>query len=441
MSQKHLEKTDVKKESLKDLTLIPAQRATIKNQTSKLRNTFGKQVELKQLSEKIIEKHLEEADNSTLYELQSGGARQLYLKKKLKGFQSYKAMAAIFSRKMRDSKALEHEGKKYYDYRIVDYRGIGRQKIKNSWEFGIGLGHIIPPEWKKVLVVYPDGKRVVGIRKVPGIDGVNGKKVGYYTIYGQYIATFTTNPPTRVYLLEKGTPEIKKEYNFYEGEPKVKSPQKTASLNPIAPAVVPPAVRTAPSVAPKLQKKQRLRGYPFKVSMKVEDIINSASSPKRLREFLKTVQDLPLQERIISIARHITTNNIFARHCTDWGNRVYKLAGVKKSATIYRDYSYAFMIKNGKKVRRPKGDPKRSRCGNVHYPFEKLGSTLQKGDRIHGNGWNNYWGGNHDMIFERWLDKENGIAQVISWRGRKRGQTVHGTNLKRNPLVYIGRAV
>ncbi|MFC1656184.1 hypothetical protein ACFL3C_04915 [Patescibacteria group bacterium] len=450
MSLKHKEKPGRKKEVLKNLKLAPVKRASVKKTASKLRNTLGKQVELKQLSEKIIESHLKDADKATLHDIQSGGAKRLYRKrkgKKLKAFQSYKAMAAMFSRKMRDSKALEHEGQKYYKYRTVDYRGIGRHKMRNDWEFGIGLGHIISPEWKKVLVVYPDGRRVVGIRKVPVVDGVHGEKIGYYTIYGQYIATFTTKPPTRVYLLQKDKADIEKEYKFYkkqeESEPRV-SP-RMASLPSVGRAgVATPGLSSSPSrpyKKPKkrVHKRRRLRSYPFKVSMKVESIIRSATDPERLRTFLETIEGLSLQDRIIQVARHITTNHIYARHCTDWGNRVYKLAGVKRRATVYRDYSYAYTYVNGRKVRRPKGDPQRSRCGNVHYPFYKLATTLQRGDRIHGNGWNNYWGGNHDMIFERWLDKKRGIAQVISWKGRKRGQKVHRTRLRRNPVVYIGR--
>lgn len=450
MSRENIEKLAPKKKLLENVKLSPEKRASVKKAASKLRNTLGKQVELKQLSQKVIEEHLKNADNATLLEIQSGGAKRLYLKnksKKLKGFQNYKAMSAMFSRKIRDTKALEYEGRKYYEYRIVDYRGIGRHKIRKDWEYGIGLGHIIPPKWKKVLVVYPDGKRVVGTRKVPGVDGVQGEKIGYYTAHNQYIATFTTEPPTRVYLLEKDNADIEKEYNFYKGkEKRYSEPQpspKMASLPRKAPVgIVTPGLSRRPSRKPKKieHKQKRIRSYPFRVKMKVESIINSATDPERLRAFLLTIRGLPLQERIIQIARHITTNHIYARHCTDWGNRIYKLAGVKRRATIYRDYSYAYMYKDGKKVRRPKGDPHRSRCGNVHYPFHKLATTLQKGDRIHGNGWNNYWSGNHDMIFERWLNKARGIAQVISWKGR-RSQKVHKTYLKRNPVVYIGRPV
>jgi hypothetical protein len=378
---------------------------------------------------------------------------------KLKGFQNYKAMAAMYSRKMKDTEPFIYKGKKYYEYITPDYRGVGRRKIRKDWELGIGLGHIIQPDedgqvWTEVLVVFPDGRQVVGYRKIPGVDDVSGKKIGYFTAAGKYIATYTTKPPTRVYLLKKGKPRINEEYAFYEKKEGAKQePAKIASLKPYVPST--PKKRSTPtrkprpimgsvaSVPPPSPRpyipKKKLRGYPFRYKRSKEVIISTAKDPARLRRFLKTVNGLSITDRIIEIALHITENNIKARHCTDWVNSVYKLAGVQSKARIYHDLSYAYKYEKGKKVRRPKGDPYRSRCGKVHFPFGKLKTTFKKGDQFYGNGWNNYWSGNHDMIFWKWENKSKGIATVISWRGKKYGQKVHRSYCKKRPVVHIGR--
>ena len=107
MPPKKVEK--IKKKEIQNAKLPTAalkKKASVKKGKSVERSTLGKQVELKQLSQKVIDKYLEEADGATIPELQSGGMKHLYskLKKgkaprgKLKSFQNYKVMSAMFSR-------------------------------------------------------------------------------------------------------------------------------------------------------------------------------------------------------------------------------------------------------------------------------------------------------------------------------------------------------
>jgi len=197
---------------------------------------------LKKYPQKDVTEMLALSDKASIYDLRRGGTLRLMyerekdpkkkaeLKKKLKKNMGYAEMAAQFT-----GTKVDKQGRLFLD---VDL------KNKTKFEQNLGAGHLCHPSWKKVAIEDTDGNVRVGIRTVPGVDGVVGKKIGYRTSTApdaDYLEIYTGY---RIYPLEietdpkKVQKQIDIENKFYGKGPqepdfsKSRTPSTFRSQNP-----------------------------------------------------------------------------------------------------------------------------------------------------------------------------------------------------------------
>lgn len=181
-------------------------------------------------------------------------------------------------------------------------------------------------------------------------------------------------------------------------------------------------------------------------------------TPQLIREIrakIGSLQGLTIPQRIEKVARYLTIpeNNIGAKHCGDWVDRVYAIAGVKRKQSLYHSLNYAFVDGDRKKGWLPKKNPDGSwnqkrydvrTHGPRAYASNAKLDQLQAGDWVWINNRNKYdYAGNHSGVFLGWEgNKSNRRARIACWfKNRKGGQTIKIYNFKNMPLVHISRAV
>ena len=171
---------------------------------------------------------------------------------------------------------------------------------------------------------------------------------------------------------------------------------------------------------------------------------------REVRAKIGPLTGLSIPQRIAKVARYlaISENNIGGRHCGDWVDRVYAIAGVKRRKSIYANgLKYALVDGDRKKGWKPKSDPSRydvRLSGPRAYASDRKLDQLQVGDWVWINNRNRYdYAGNHSGIFLGWEgDKKDRRAIIACWFGNKKGrQKITTYNFKNMPVTNISRAV
>ena len=134
------------------------------------------------------------------------------------------------------------------------------------------------------------------------------------------------------------------------------------------------------------------------------------------------IAKLSTPEKIIyALTLAIDKYKTSAAHCWDWVDKVYQSVGCGRQV-IYKNVNY-------------EGHD----CGDIHAS-DALVNQITPGDHIFYNNKNKSdKHGNHSVIFIRWLDKANKIAEVASYNARNDNQHIHKANLNKKPVTYIAK--
>lgn len=164
-----------------------------------------------------------------------------------------------------------------------------------------------------------------------------------------------------------------------------------------------------------------------------------------IRKKIGGLEGLPPGQRVTKVAMFLTRpeNNMYARHCGDWVDRVYAIAGITRKKTHYMNLSYAFVGGNRRNGWKPEGDKSRRDC-RIEGVFASgaLLNRIQSGDWLWVNNRNRFdKAGNHSVIFLGWVNKKKRIARVASWYGNAKGrQKISTYNFNNMPVTAIRRA-
>jgi hypothetical protein len=131
-------------------------------------------------------------------------------------------------------------------------------------------------------------------------------------------------------------------------------------------------------------------------------------------------------ERIVRLAELAVKNyKTEGEHCWDWVNNIYMAAGCVRGGNLF---SY---------VGRYEGKD----CGNNHATEQEI-NKMKPGDHIIYNNKNNtdkY--GNHSVIFIRWIDRAQKIAEVASYYAAKNRSSIFRVNLEKSPVTAVFQPV
>lgn len=346
------------------------------------------------------------SDKMSIYNLWSGGVRRLGKEKGLKENQGFSRMAAQFATQGEDG-----SGK----YLEINLHG------KSKYESNIGAGHICPPSWQKVKIVDKNGKSKIGTRKIPGIDDVDGHKIGYYDKNGEYLAVYTGY---KIYPISILSETKQADVKFFDTQ--VKNENEYYVKN-----------------------KKKLEEYAERSSYRVSQMEMTKAEIQKIRDKIPGLEDIKVPgARIAVVAKWIAENeNIYAKHCGNWVKRVYLIAGVTRQKGLYHNMDYA--RSNGQwKTKLDKSARPDARNGkNALNERPNLVANLQIGDWLWINNRNRFdVGGNHSLIFMGWKDKAAKIAHCASWsnnsvtKSGKKGQRMITINFNKMPITHIDRA-
>ena len=345
--------------------------------------------------EKKVVEMLSLSDKMAVYDLWRGGISRLKNESGLKDNQGFDRMAAQFAKQE------------------VDDRGRAYLKInlygKNKFEMNIGAGHICPPSWTSVAIVDGSGNIKIGTRKVPGKDSVDGHKVGYYDEKGEYLAVYSGYKVYPVSVLSDTetkdkkviTEQVEKESEFYT------------------------------------KNKSELEKYASNSeSYGVAQMEMSKFEIQKIRDKMPSLEDIKNPgERVSFVAKWIAENeNIYAKHCGNWVDRVYLIAGVTSKKGLYHNLQYA---------KGPDGKLGASRDARegAHALKEnpRLVDNLKVGDWLWINNRNSFdVAGNHSVIFVGWKDKAARIAYCANWlNNSKKGQKISIVDFSKTPITHI----
>lgn len=300
---------------------------------------------------------------------------------------------------------------------------LGNSDAEDKW----GLSDMLSITMRKVTKYEGGNERFkrVSLRRI-GLKGQNKAKRGFYDDQG-YMAIHTGD----AFAFENTSPEFrdlyrKKTDGTYK-EIDEESYRRYAES------------KHAQEDAKFLEKQRSNRSFVTKrASVSREKIIE-------IREKIGGLEGLSPQQRITKVALFLTKpeNNIGARHCGDWVDRVYAIAGVKRKKTLYQKLNYAFVGGNRKNGWKSESDPSRHDCRKEGvFASGRLLDGLQPGDWLWVNNRNKFdRAGNHSVIFLEWVDKSKRRARVASWFGNTRGrQKISVYNFKNMPVTAIRRA-
>jgi len=307
------------------------------------------------------------------------------------------------------------EGTKY----TVNF--LGNQDAEDRW----GLADMLDITMRQVTK-YENGIEKfnrISIRRI-GLKGQNKQKRGFYDEQG-YMAIHTSD----VFEFKYSNPEFKDMFRKKEGgkykEIDADSYAKYASS------------KYAKEDAQFFDKQKT--NWTFlskKLPMKPEEIL-------AIREKLGGLKGLSPEQRIKKVVEFIVKpeNHIRARHCGNWVEKVYAIAGVKKMKILYKDLSYAFKggkVENGWK---PKTDPTRydAKLTGTFASAPKLRKDLKIGQQLWVNNRNHSdYAGNHSVIFLGWVDKKGLKARTASWFGNASGkQKIRVYDFNKTPVIGI----
>jgi len=144
---------------------------------------------------------------------------------------------------------------------------------------------------------------------------------------------------------------------------------------------------------------------------------------------LDHLENLSYSERIKEAVKAAIKMKIPGRHCWNWAEKVYWLAG--------------FPFKGGNKVIfSTVGQYEGRDCGDQCAKEDQL-SKIEPGDWLFINNKNESdKHGNHSVIFLGWVDEKNQIAEIAACPGgNKLGKIYPKTNLKEWRVTYISKPV
>ncbi len=283
---------------------------------------------------------------------------------------------------------------------VINFRG------NRDAERKIGSGDIMPVS-VRVVTVYEDGdanrKRTSDVRI--GLKGRNQAGTGFFDKQG-YIPVFSGDV---VLIGGEDKPEVGVDPTFDQKFPteeayKASSEYKTAWAQ--LTSALKPSARESSSASPK--KRPRFK---------------RVLTPKEALVYMESLRDGSVGARLIKSVQAIIAGMVYPKHCWDWINTVYKMAGITKKVRIYQNLNY-----EGKD------------CGDCHAPDEMV-AALQPGDWVYYNNCNKYdTHGNHSAIFCGWKDESHRIALMASGANGRIGR-FHVVDLVDQPVTHITRPV
>jgi hypothetical protein len=300
----------------------------------------------------------------------------------------------------------------------VDF--LGNSEAENQW----GMSDMLGITMRKVTK-YEGGN--VNIKRISqrrvGLKGQNKDKRGYYDNHG-YMAIHTGD----VFEFENSNPEFKDMFREKEGNRYKEIDEKSYEKYDKS--------KYAKEDSDYLEKQQKNWNFITKrASISNEQIL-------AIREKIGNLKGLSAKERLQKVAAYLTKpeNNIGARHCGDWVDRVYAIAGIKRKQTLYQNLNYAFIDGDSKKGWKPETDPSRYDCRiEGKYASEKMLDKLEVGDWVWINNRNKYdYAGNHSGIFLGWVGKNSRRAKIACWfRNKPGGQKITTYNFRNMPVTAI----
>jgi hypothetical protein len=147
-------------------------------------------------------------------------------------------------------------------------------------------------------------------------------------------------------------------------------------------------------------------------------------TPEELRALEESIDASGVRGRIVQAAMRLLESHRPGQHCWNWVEQVYNTAGAKRGAVAYRHKKY-------KQKTFDKSNP-----GAHENPREA--KNLQPGDWIfvyNKNGIDTY--DDHSVLFLRWKDKENMIAEVANCTGAGKAGSLRTMDLKKIPVTMI----
>ncbi len=297
---------------------------------------------------------------------------------------------------------------------------LGNSEAEDKW----GLADMLSITMRKVTK-YEGGRenlKRMSARRI-GLKGQNKAKRGFYDNQG-YMAIHTGD----VFEFENSNPEFKEQFREKEGNKYKEINEKSYEKYDKS--------KYSKEDSNYLDKQNKNWSFVTKrPSVSREQII-------AIREKIGSLEGLSAQERIKKVVEYLTKpeNNIGARHCGDWVDRVYAIAGVKRKQTIYQNLDYAFVNGDKSKGWKPETDPSRYDCRiEGKHASDKMLDNLEVGDWVWINNRNKYdYAGNHSGIFLGWVDKPARKARIASWFSNTGGgQKIRVYNFKNMPVTAI----
>lgn len=360
----------------------------------KLKKAFS-YMEKENFDEDKVREMLKISGSMSVYDLWRGGIARIKNQEGLKENQGFDRMAAQFSKRK-----VDENSRAYLEINLHN---------KSKFEMNIGAGHICPPSWKRVAIVDLEGNLRIGERKVPGKDNFRGGKIGYFDDQGEYLVIFSGY---KVYPLEVLSEEEKADKKLID-----KQTEKESKFYK--------------------ENKEEIMNYVVRESSySIGRAEMSRLEIQRIRDQVLGLEEIKDPgERVAAVAKWIHENEkIHARHCYNWVERVYAIAGVQNKRVIYRNLDYA-RGEDGKL-----GASRDAREG-MHAVRERpdLLDNLKPGAWLWVNNRNTSdIAGNHSVIFMGWKNEERKIAYCANWLGAKPElQKISTIDFNKVPIVSI----
>jgi hypothetical protein len=156
----------------------------------------------------------------------------------------------------------------------------------------------------------------------------------------------------------------------------------------------------------------------------IDPIAKADVALARLRQKV-TNEKLDMGSRILFAVELAMKENILGKHCWDWADKVYTIAGLPQSR---RRIIFNSAGEHG------------LNCGNFPADDEKL-NQLKPGDWVYTHN-KNYkdFNGNHSMIFVEWIDIGKRIAKLASCHNSGQPGTFDQRyDFNKSPVVFISK--
>lgn len=277
----------------------------------------------------------------------------------------------------------------------INFRGNPEAEMK------VGACDIFPPSIRRITVYSRGDKNTSRTsEKRIGLKGRNRDGTGFFDSDG-YIPIFTED------VVEIGgvDKEFDKKYRTKDGALDESCYQKYSTENE--------------------QEETKYREDLFKKNPAAQR--NKIMTPEEIDALSQQIEASGTGKRVIQSAFERVKSDEQNRSCWTVCEQIYERAGVRRRSI----YHYP-----------PYTGPD---CGNCHAgpelvnriaPGDWLFLNVKARDPKTGIPYDKH--GNHSVIFLRWLDKENSLAQVISGGGSTHPR-IHKSDLKKSPVTYIAK--